>query len=564
MNTVVRERRTSGSGRTLIGSFAVLVAALWLSHVADVWRAPSGGRWLAAALLLAAWTCLALRVWRVRSAPRSPLAVADRSAKDASAPVPIARTDVGTTAPAQPAATAIRVVYASQTGFAEQIARQSLQSLQCAGVSARVDALGELTPAELTGEALVLFVASTTGDGEPPDNAVAFFDAYMHARADLRGLRYGLLALGDSDYDDFCGFGHKLRDWLQASGAQAAFDPVEVDSEDEGALRRWQYHLAALTGAHDLPDWQAPRYQQWQLVERRWLNPRSVGDPCYLVRLRAPHGSGAWQAGDLAEIGPRHAAEVVAAWLRARALDGAAVVTLQRERLSLAEALARSRLPADEELAGLDAAAVAAILQRLPHREYSIASLPADGTLDLLVRQNRDGARPVGVGAAWLTAHAALGTYIDLRVRANANFRPPMDERPLILIGNGTGMAALHAVLAARIAARRHRNWLLFGERQRAHDHHYGDDIERWLAAGQLQRADFAWSRDQPERIHVQQRVREAADELRHWVDAGAVIMVCGSLTGMAPGVDDALRAALGAEGVERLRASGRYRRDVY
>jgi sulfite reductase (NADPH) flavoprotein alpha-component len=565
MNTVACKQRAGWRGPTLIGICAVLSAALWLWHVPDmVWRAPADGRWLALALLLAAGAGLALRVWRVRSTSRWPQVVADGSTQDAATQVPIARTDIGTTAPARPAATAIRVVYASQTGFAEQLARQSLQSLQCAGVSARAEALGELTPTDLAGEALVLFLVSTTGDGEPPDNAVAFFAAHMRAPVDLHGLRYGLLALGDSDYDDFCGFGHKLRDWLQASGAQAAFDPVEVDSEDVGALRRWQYHLAALTGAHDLPDWQAPRYQPWQLVERRRLNPGGVGDPCYLIRLRALRGSGAWQAGDLAEIGPRHASTVVATWLAAHALDGAAVVTLQRERLSLAEALARSRLPADEEIGGLDAAAVAAILQRLPHREYSIASLPADGTLDLLVRQNRDGDRPVGVGAAWLTAHAPLGASIDLRVRANANFRPPMDDRPLILIGNGTGMAALHAVLAARIAARRHRNWLLFGERQRAHDHYYADDIERWLGAGQLQRADFAWSRDQPERVHVQQRVREAAADLRRWVDDGAVIMVCGSLAGMAPGVDDALRAALGADGVERLRASGRYRRDVY
>jgi sulfite reductase (NADPH) flavoprotein alpha-component len=240
------------------------------------------------------------------------------------------------------------------------------------------------------------------------------------------------------------------------------------------------------------------------------------------------------------------------------------VVTLQRERLPLADALARSRLPDTDEAAGLDAVGVAATLQRLPHREYSIASLPADGTLDLLVRQTCEGGQPVGVGAAWLTVHAPLGATVDLRVRANPNFRAPTDDRPLVLIGNGTGMAALHAVLETRIAARRHRNWLLFGERQRAHDFHYRDDIERWLATGQLARADFAWSRDQPQRIHVQQRVREAAAELRRWVDDGAVMMVCGSLAGMAPGVDDALCEVLGRGRVEQIRAEGRYRRDVY
>jgi sulfite reductase (NADPH) flavoprotein alpha-component len=566
MRSVASKRQATCRSGVLVAGFA-LAAALWWPHAAGMaWHDPGLERWIAAALMLSAWMLLAVAIWRGRSAsmPRRPQAVADRAAQDTPTAPSSAPADARTMTPTQPAATTIRVVCASQTGFAEQLARQTLQSLQCAGVSARMDVLGELTLADLAAETLVLFVASTTGDGEPPDNAVAFFDAHMQRAADLRGLRYGLLALGDSDYDDFCGFGHKLQHWLEFSGAQAAFDPVEVDSEDEGALRRWQYHLAALTGAHDLPDWQAPRYQPWSLVERRLLNPGSVGDPCYLIRLRAAHGSGTWQAGDLAEIGPRHAAPVVAAWLEEHALDAAAVVTLQRERLSLADALSRSRLPGADEIAGLDANGVAAILQRLPHREYSIASVPADGTLDLLVRQTCAGDRPVGLGAAWLTVHAPLGAKIDLRVRANPNFRAPTDDRPLILVGNGTGMAAQHAVLETRIAARRHRNWLLFGERQRAHDFHYRDDIERWLASGQLARVDFAWSRDPPGRIHVQQRVREAAGQLRRWVDDGAVVMVCGSLAGMAPGVDDALRDVLGSDRVEQMRAAGRYRRDVY
>jgi sulfite reductase (NADPH) flavoprotein alpha-component len=105
---------------------------------------------------------------------------------------------------------------------------------------------------------------------------------------------------------------------------------------------------------------------------------------------------------------------------------------------------------------------------------------------------------------------------------------------------------------------------LLFGERQVACDFYYREQIEQWLANAQLERADFAWSRDQPERVYVQQRLREAADDVRHWVDAGAAIYVCGSLAGMAPAVDAVLRDVLGTAQVEQLRAAGRYRRDVY
>ncbi|MGP1665811.1 MAG: sulfite reductase flavoprotein subunit alpha, partial [Rhodanobacter sp.] len=120
------------------------------------------------------------------------------------------------------------------------------------------------------------------------------------------------------------------------------------------------------------------------------------------------------------------------------------------------------------------------------------------------------------------------------------------------------------ALLKERVAAGQHRNWLLFGERQQAHDFHYGGEIRAWLAQGQLERADFAWSRDQPERVYVQQRLREAAGELRRWVGEGAAIYVCGSLDGMAPAVDEALGEVLGAAQLEQWREQGRYRRDVY
>jgi sulfite reductase (NADPH) flavoprotein alpha-component len=105
---------------------------------------------------------------------------------------------------------------------------------------------------------------------------------------------------------------------------------------------------------------------------------------------------------------------------------------------------------------------------------------------------------------------------------------------------------------------------LLYGERQQAHDFPYRDEIGRWLAQGQLERADFAWSREQAERVYVQHRLLQAADTLREWVADGAAIYVCGSLEGMAPAVDAVLGEVLGAATVERLRETGGYRRDVY
>ena len=108
------------------------------------------------------------------------------------------------------------------------------------------------------------------------------------------------------------------------------------------------------------------------------------------------------------------------------------------------------------------------------------------------------------------------------------------------------------------------RNWLLFGERNRDRDFHYRDDIERWHCDGFIQRLDLAFSRDGDERRYVQHALRDAADVLRTWIDDGAAVLVCGSLQGMAPGVDAVLRETLGDARVEQLLLEGRYRRDVY
>lgn len=557
----ITARRTLLGNAILLGGFGLLSALLLLLHAEGLhWRDPGGERWLEAALVLLAW--LGLFGWlrhRQAVAPRKPTKMLDKAAGR-----PAAVADRAAVIPQAVADTTVRVIYASQTGFAEQLARQTVQTLQAAGMTARLDGIDGITADDLRHTGRVLFVASTTGDGEPPDMAVAFSRLAMRQPAALAGLRYGLLALGDSDYEEFCGFGRQLQRWLQASGAQALFDPVEVDSEDEASLRHWQHHLSMLSGVNDLPDWQAPKYQRWRLVERRLLNSGSVGDPCFHLALQSLQGSASWQAGDLVEIGPCHPAERVAAWLSARSLDGRVPVSYRKQRQPLAELLARCRLPEADEVDGLDEEAVAALLQWLPHREYSIASLPDDGAIHLLVRQMRGRGGYLGLGSGWLTAHAPIGAEIALRVRGNSNFHAPRDGRPMILIGNGTGLAALRALLKARIGAGHRRNWLLFGERQQAHDFLHRDDIERWLAEGWIERADFAWSRDQAERIHVQQRLREAGDELRRWVDAGAAIYVCGSLDGLAPGVDAALCDVLGAERVAQLREQGRYRRDVY
>jgi sulfite reductase (NADPH) flavoprotein alpha-component len=170
----------------------------------------------------------------------------------------------------------------------------------------------------------------------------------------------------------------------------------------------------------------------------------------------------------------------------------------------------------------------------------------------------------LGLGSGWLTEFAPLGAEISLRVRANPNFRLPASDAPMILIGNGTGIAGLRSLLKARIARQHHRNWLIFGERSATHDAFFDDELRGWQREGALQRFDRVYSRDQIERRYVQHRLLECADVLREWIAVGAHIYVCGSLAGMAPGVHSALIEVLGESTVESLTVEARYRRDVY
>src|SRR5690606_18435467 len=158
----------------------------------------------------------------------------------------------------------------------------------------------------------------------------------------------------------------------------------------------------------------------------------------------------------------------------------------------------------------------------LPSREYSIASIPADGSLQLLVRRmfHPDG-RP-GLGSGWLLDGVEVGATVDLRVRANPGVRLPANEHPLVQVGHGNELAGLRALLKARIASGRHRNWLLFGERSAAHDGFHAAELAAWRNDGSLERLDLVYSRDPPRRRYVQDALVEAADELRRWVADGA------------------------------------------
>lgn len=399
------------------------------------------------------------------------------------------------------------VLFASQTGQAETIAWQTARRLRAAGTAVRVMALNALDSATLASARRALFVASTYGEGDAPDGASVFAERVMGAPLALPSLRYAVLALGDRQYAHFCGFGRALDAWLHTSGAVRDFDPIEVDNSDPAALADWQSRWGdASEDTDDAPASFAP----WRLTRRELLNAGSTGGPVFHLGLTPQAGAlPHWASGDLVQV-------------------------------AVASDPARPR-------------------------DYSIASLPADGELQLLVRQEQHPDGSMGAASGLLTSTLSVGDSVALRVRAHRGFRLEGNEnRPLILIGNGTGLAGLRAHLRTRAAAGRKDNWLVFGERQSAHDFLCREEIEAWQADGTLARLDMVFSRDQAERFYVQHRLLQVADTLQAWLRDGAAVYVCGSLQGMASGVDAALRQIAGDDLWAELSASGRYRRDVY
>ena len=453
--------------------------------------------------------------------------------------------------------------FASQSGFAEQLAWQTAGQLQAAGLPVKVKPLGSVSEEDLRQSEHALFVVSTFGDGEAPDSARGFERSVLGRDLSLQGLNYSVLALGDRQYQHFCGFARRLHFWLTHQGGNALFAPVEVDSGDQEALLHWQHQLGQITG-HAPAAWASAHYESWTLSRRTLLNPDSSGTGVYLLGLNPPAPRD-WLAGDLVEILPRHCPWAVEHFLDGLGIAGTDEVLVDGLARPLEQVLASRQLPDNRShLVGLHAQALVEALVPVGMREYSIASIASDGVLELIVRQERHPDGSLGLGSGWLTEHAPLGAAISLRLRRNSGFHLPTEPVPMILLGNGTGLAGLRSLLKARIADGQQRNWLLFGERNIAHDYHCQNELQGWLASGDLALLDLAFSRDQDEKIYVQDRLRESADVLRKWLAEGAAIYVCGSLQGMAAGVDQVLVDVLGSEAVQRLIEQGRYRRDVY
>ncbi|QQD24340.1 sulfite reductase flavoprotein subunit alpha [Venatoribacter cucullus] len=410
------------------------------------------------------------------------------------------------------------VAYASESGTAAALANQLQQQLQQQGKSSACLPLNQLQPQQLQQCRQLFIVASTYGDGEAPDNGRLFLPRLRQTQP-LTQLRYAVLALGDRQYSQFCAFGMQLHQQLQQAGAQPLFDAITVHQQDPQALQHWQQQLHK-QGIISQPGSSAAATPENEpincsLLQRHWLNPGSPGAPVYQIDLQ-PQQPLQWQAGDIA------------------------------------------RLHINNQT-----------------RDYTIASLPAEGCLRLLVREHHHPSGQTGLGSGWLCHGLEAGQASHISLRSNPSFHAPEAERPLILIGNGTGLAGLRAHLQQRQQQGSSHNWLIYGERSPLHDGHWQQELQLWHHSGHLQQLDLAFSRhcaDQPWPLlsgqlhhgYVQKVLQTQARELHHWVEQGAAIYLCGSRAGMATDVEQALSDILGPTRLQQLIEQGRFRRDVY
>lgn len=285
-------------------------------------------------------------------------------------------------------------------------------------------------------------------------------------------------------------------------------DPRPTATPDKAVDRRPE-----VAPAEPLRDKQA--FGAWRLAERLLANQDSAGGPLYRLRFTQDGTGVSWQAGAVARVYCGPTGDI------------------------------------DDPAAPADA----------PVGCYMIGSLPEDGMLELVVRLVPIQAAGGGQRSRWLCETIQPGDEVRIAISDNSELLPPPADIPLILIGNATGIAGLHAQIKARPAGS--RNWLIFGDRNSADDQVLAAEITQWVSVGHLERCDLVLPGDGEEQRLVTDQIEDARMTVIDWALAGCAIYVCGSRL-MGNDVHATLTRILGADVLDAMAEAGLYRQSLY
>lgn len=551
------------------------------------------------------------------------------------------------TAPATDSGEKLTVLYGSQTGNGEEIAQQLADQAKASGFAARVISLADYKPSHLKRESLVTFVVSTHGEGDPPDDAEIFHEFLLSKKAPkLGGLKYSVLALGDSSYVNFCQTGREFDTRLAELGAERFRPLVECDLDFDESVSVWSGAivgelpelLGSVAGAMPAPVLRAVEgpsapvtspygkanpFPAEILVNQKITGGRSSKDVRH-VELTLEGSGLSYEPGDSLAVVIANPPQLVDELIRELDLNADSIVAVKQQNIKLIDALSEhlevtavnlgflrewSALANNEHLssmlqeenkelltefvdshqiidvvtqfpASVDADQFIGMLRQLSPRSYSISSSmqanPDEVHITVAaVRYTAFERDHWGAASTHIADRVAEGETVGVYIEKNKRFRLPADDVPVIMIGPGTGVAPFRAFLEERVEkGASGKNWLVFGDRNADSDFLYQLEWQRYLKQGHLHRLDVAFSRDQRQKVYVQDRLRESGAELIRWLDDGATIYVCGDAKHMAGDVHDALLDVFIQHGgldlesanhrLKELRTAGRYQRDVY
>jgi sulfite reductase (NADPH) flavoprotein alpha-component len=508
----------------------------------------------------------------------------------------------------------VTVLFASQTGNAEGLAKKLVKDLKKGNFLPTLSDLAQYDPTKLASEKNILLIASTYGDGEPPDSATAFHQ-WLHSDAapSLAGVKYSVLALGDSSYPDFCQCGIEFDTRFAALGAERLHARVDCDVEFDAEYKAWSQAIITLLAPGAVAakpvaalDQDEEGYSKnnpfpARLLQQYNLNGKGSEKQTHHIEISLAGSGLDYQVGDALGVVPQNSAALVDELLSHLPFNTKADVTSpDGEEIPLREALIRhydirtlsntliekwqsrsgspflrSLVQANDkkayqdfiwgrELIDLvidypadfaDAEDFIAVLRKLQPRLYSISSSPKahPGEVHLtvgVVTYKAHGRERAGVCSSFLARLAANDTT-GVYVHQNPAFRLPSDPAtPLIMVGPGTGIAPFRAFLEERQAtAAPGKNWLFFGNPHAATDFLYQEQLEQFVKDGILHQLDTAFSRDQAKKIYVQDRMTEQGAALWKWLEEGAAFYVCGDASRMAKDVDQALHEIIQVHG---------------